>query len=81
MTDLVQTLTFRHLDPAKAINPHRFRDLFAYAWLKDNPKDFLTLSKILWHKSVQVTIDTYGAEFDVASGVFATEVWSESWAA
>jgi integrase len=79
MTDLVQTLTFRHLVAAKAINPHRFRDLFAYAWLKDNPKDFLTLSKILWHKSVQVTIDIYGAEFDVASGVFATEVWSETW--
>lgn len=79
MTDIVQTLTFRHLDPAKAINPHRFRDLFAYAWLKDNPRDFLTLSKILWHKSVQVTIDIYGAEFDVATGVFATEVWSESW--
>lgn len=79
MTDLVQTLTFRHLDIPKAINPHRFRDLFAYAWLKDNPKDFLTLSKILWHKSVQITIDTYGAEFDVASGVFATEVWSAGW--
>jgi integrase len=81
MLDLVKTLTFRHLEPAKAINPHRFRDLFAYAWLKDNPKDFLTLSKILWHKDVQITIDTYGAEFDIASGVFATETWSAGWAA
>jgi integrase len=79
MTDLIQTLTFRHLDPAKAINPHRFRDLFAYAYLKDNPKDFLTLSKILWHKSVQVTIDTYGAEFDIASGVCAAEAWAAAW--
>jgi integrase len=77
VTDLVQTLTLRHVD--KAINPHRFRDMFAYAWLKDNPKDYLTLSKILWHKSVQVTIDTYGAEFDVASGVLATEAWAEKW--
>jgi site-specific recombinase XerD len=79
MTDLIQTLTFRYLIPAKAVNPHRFRDLFANAYLKDNPKDFLTLSKILWHKSVQVTIDTYGAEFDIASGVCAAEAWAALW--
>jgi site-specific recombinase XerD len=77
VTDLVKTLTLRHVN--KPVNPHRFRDLFAYAWLCDNPRDYLTLSKILWHKNVQVTIDTYGAEFGIANGVVATEAWSGTW--
>jgi integrase len=36
--------------------PHMIRDSVAYKWLKEHPKDFLSLSKILWHKNVQTTI-------------------------
>lgn len=55
--------------------PHLFRDAVAFKWLKDHPKDFLTLSKILWHKNVQTTINIYGSRFNESSGVCAMEAW------
>ena len=59
------------------MTPHLFRDIFAYAWLKEHPQDYLTLSKILWHKNINITIDTYGGRFNESSGVCATEAWLE----
>jgi site-specific recombinase XerD len=55
--------------------PHILRDSVAYKWLKEHPKDYLTLSKILWHKNVQTTIQIYGSKFNESSGVCAMEAW------
>jgi integrase len=55
--------------------PHMVRDSVAYKWLKEHPKDYLTLSKILWHKNVQTTIRIYGARFNESSGSCAMEAW------
>ena len=56
-------------------NPHLIRDIFAFRWLKEHPRDFLVLAKILWHRNVQTTIQIYGARFNVSSGVCAVEAW------
>ena len=56
-------------------NPHLIRDIFAFKWLKEHPRDFLVLSKMLWHKNVQTTILTYASRFNVSSGVCAMESW------
>lgn len=77
VTDLIETLTLRWVN--KVINPHRWRDLFAYAWLQANPKDYLTLSKALWHQTLTETLETYGAEYGIANAVVATESWAKSW--
>lgn len=55
--------------------PHLIRDSVAFKWLKEHPKDFLTLSKILWHKNVQTTVQIYGARFNESSGSCAMEAW------
>jgi integrase len=55
--------------------PHLFRDSVAFKWLKEHPKDYLTLSKMLWHKNVQTTIGIYGSRFNESSGVCAMEAW------
>jgi integrase len=72
---LVTRLTSRY--GGRAVNPHLFRDIVAFAWLKAHPKDYLTLSKILWHANINVTIKTYGSRFDESSGVCAMEAWIE----
>lgn len=77
VTDLVETLTLRWVNTV--INPHRWRDLFAYAFLVEFPKDYLTLSKALWHTTIQETLETYGAEFGIANAVVATESWAANW--
>lgn len=61
--------------------PHIIRDSVAYRWLKAHPKDYLTLSKILWHKRVQTTVEIYGARFDESSGACAMEEWLDERAA
>jgi integrase len=55
--------------------PHMIRDSVAYKWLKEHPKDYLTLSKILWHKNVQTTIQIYASRFNESSGTCAMEAW------
>jgi integrase len=37
------------------VNPHIFRDIVAYEWLRTHPEDYLTLSKLLWHTSPKAT--------------------------
>ena len=61
--------------------PHLFRDAVAFAWLKEHAKDYLTLSKLLWHKNVQTTIRTYASRFNESSGVCAMEAWLDQRAA
>lgn len=46
------------------MTPHLFRDAFAYAYLESHPEDYLTLSKILWHRSIKYTLSVYGRNFD-----------------
>ena len=72
---LVTKITSRY--GGKSVNPHLIRDIVAFAWLKEHPKDYLTLSKILWHANINVTIKTYGSRFDESSGVCAMESWLE----
>ncbi len=73
--NLVVRLTMRY--GGRPVNPHLFRDIVAFAWLKEHPRDYLTLSRILWHANIQVTIKTYGSRFDESSGMCAMEAWIE----
>ena len=75
VSDWVADLTMRY--GGKRVNPHLFRDIVAFAWLKEHPKDYLTLSKILWHANINYTIRVYGSQFDESSGVCAMEAWVE----
>ena len=76
VTKIVATCTLRH--GGKRVTPHLFRDIFSFAWLKDHPKDYLTLSKILWHSTPDMVIQTYGARFDESSGVCSVEEWLDT---
>lgn len=75
MGSLVSTLTLRH--GGRRVTPHHFRDIVAFKWLKEHPRDYLTLSKILWHTNIQTTIRIYGSQFNESSGVCAMESWLE----
>jgi hypothetical protein len=35
------------------VTPHLYHDIVAFEWLRCHPKDYLTLSKILWHRNSQ----------------------------
>ena len=59
----------------RGMNPHLFRDAFAYAWLESHPEDYLTLSKCLWHGTVQYTLSVYGANFDESNGARRIDEW------
>lgn len=73
VTETVCALTLRH--GGRRVSPHPFRDIVAYTWLKAHPKDFLTLSKMLWHSDVNTTIRIYGSRFNESTGVCAMEGW------
>jgi integrase len=73
MTELVSSLTLKH--GGRRVTPHSFRDIVAFTWLKEHPADYLTLSKMLWHKSIKTTIEIYGGRFNESSGVCAMESW------
>jgi hypothetical protein len=75
VTDLVSQLTLRY--GGRRVTPHLFRDIVAYTWLKHHPKDYLTLSKHLWHASPNEVIKTYGSRFNESSGVCMMETWLE----
>ena len=72
---LVSTLTLRH--GGRRVTPHPFRDIVAFTWLKEHPEDYLTLSKILWHRNINTTIKNYGSRFNESSGVRSMETWLE----
>jgi integrase len=72
---LVGNLTARY--GGRRMTPHLFRDSFAYAWLDAHSADYLTLSKILWHRNIKTTIRIYGREFDESNGAQKTEEWLE----
>jgi len=59
----------------RRMTPHLFRDAFAYAYLDAHPEDFLSLSKILWHRSIKYTLEIYGRNFDESNGVRRIDDW------
>src|SRR5579859_7910492 len=61
----------------RRVNPHLLRDIFAVKWLEDHPEDYLTLSKILWHRNIQTTLQIYGAGFDESHGARRVDDWRE----
>jgi integrase len=71
--ELITRLTWRY--GGRGVNPHLFRDIVAFAWLKAHPRDYLSLSKILWHANINVTLRVYGSRFDESTGVCAMEDW------
>jgi hypothetical protein len=73
VTNVISTQSVKH--GGTRITPHLYRDIVAYAWLKDHPKDFLTLSKLFWHSSPNEVIRTYGGRFNESSGVCSMEAW------
>jgi len=76
VTTLISKLTAVH--GGVRVKPHLFRDIVAFAWLKKHPNDYLTLSKILWHKNIDTTIRIYGGRFNESSGVCGMEKWLDS---
>ncbi len=75
VTVAVGDLTQRYC--GKRVTPHPFRDIVAFTWLKEHPKDYLTLSKMLWHSDVNTTIRLYGSRFNESCGVSAMDAWLE----
>jgi hypothetical protein len=75
MDDLVESLTLRFV--GRRVNPHLVRDIFALSWLEEHPEDYLTLSKILWHRSIETTLRIYGTKFNESHGVRRAEQWLE----
>lgn len=71
--NLVGQINLRYA--GRRVNPHLMRDIFAVKWLEDYPEDYLTLSKILWHRDVNTTIRIYGRNFDESHGVRRVEQW------
>jgi hypothetical protein len=70
---IVEDLTLRYT--GRQVNPHLFRDIFAVQWLEEHPEDYLTLSKILWHRNIQTTLRIYGRNFDESHGARRVEEW------
>jgi integrase len=75
MARVVGNITLRYV--GRRVTPHLHRDIFALAFLQDNPEGYLTLSKALWHSNPKTTLDAYAANFDESHGVLATEEWLE----
>jgi hypothetical protein len=73
VTNLVAQLTLRH--GGRRVTPHVFRDIVAYTWLKHHPKDYLTLSKHLWHSGPMKSFGRTEAALTSLVGVGMTESW------
>ena len=62
----------------KRMNPHIFRDVFAFAYLKNNPRDFVQLSIQLWHSSIDTTMKHYAGKFNASCGTQAVELFAKA---
>ena len=71
--NLVKDITWKYAQ--RPVNPHLFRDSFAFWWLERHPEDYLTLSKMLWHSNIQTTINIYGGKFDESAALCRVEQW------
>lgn len=75
LAEAVEEATRRYA--GNSVNPHLARDIYALAYLLANDADYLTLSKILWHKNHLITVMTYSWLYDEAVGASAAGKWSE----
>jgi hypothetical protein len=66
LSDRVRSLAAVHA--GAPTTPHLLRDIVAYEWLLTHPEDYLTLSKILWHRNVNITLKKYARRFDESTG-------------
>ena len=73
MVDVVSELTRRYKQ--RRVTPHLFRDILAFKWLDGHPEDYLTLSKVLWHRDINTTLRIYGCKFDESHGLRRVEEW------
>jgi hypothetical protein len=73
MTYHVSEIVLKHT--GRRTTPHLYRDAFGYAYLAAHPEDFLTLSKILFHKNVKNTLEVYGRNFDESNGARRIDEW------
>ncbi len=76
MSHLVKKLAARHT--GVPVTPHLYRDIVAYEWLKSHPEDYLTVSKLLWHRNISTTLRIYGRRFDESTGVARMDDWRAS---
>jgi integrase len=74
-TTRIGHLTARYA--GRRVTPHLFRDILALKYLQERPEDYLTLSKILWHRNLKTTLNNYGARFDESHGARRVEEWLE----
>jgi integrase len=75
MTNTIGNLTLNYA--GRRVTPHMFRDSYAHCYLSENPEDYLTLSKILWHTNIQTTIKKYGRAYDESHGICKSAAWIE----
>ncbi len=73
MTYHVSEIVLKHT--GRRTTPHLFRDAFSYSFLAAHPENYLSLSKILWHKSVRYTLSVYGRNFDESNGARSIDEW------
>jgi integrase len=73
LTNHVKDLVALHA--GKATTPHLFRDIVADDWLEHHPEDYLTVSKILWHRNIETTLKKYASRFDESAGVARMDDW------
>jgi integrase len=70
---LVKELAFEHT--GVPVNPHIYRDVVAFEWLDKHSEDYLTVSKVLWHRNINTTLRIYGSRFDESTGVARMDDW------
>jgi len=72
--ELVANTVQRYLK--RRVTPHIFRDIYAVEYLKKT-RDWIGLSKILWHKDVSTTIEMYGRFFNESFSARITEEFDD----
>jgi integrase len=73
MRNLVKKLASQHA--GVPVTPHIYRDIVAFEWLQTHPEDYLTISKVLWHRNINTTIRVYGHRFDESTGIARMDDW------
>jgi integrase len=73
LRNLVKKLASTHA--GVPVTPHLYRDIVAFEWLQSHPEDFLTISKLLWHRNISTTLKIYGNRFDESTGVARMDDW------
>jgi integrase len=73
LTNLVGRLTQRYV--GRRVTPHIFRYVFTVTYLNENPQDFMSASKVLWHRRLDTTHLIYGEPYDESYGPRIIEKW------